>query len=98
MELGFRQPPIDDSKIDIDLGVSQKESEQFVDEWPSGMAYVDAEFGVSHEHIFQEQGIAETHAILREATVSGSGRAESNVNTDRNIELFRQSPVWLQFR
>ena len=78
--------------------MSPKQSEQFVDEWPSRVANVDAEFGVSHEYIFKEQGIAETHAIVREGAVSGSAPAESHVNTDRNIELFRQSPVCFQLR
>src|SRR3954452_3783861 len=51
-----------------------------------------------NEHVFKEQRIAEPHPIVWKAAVCGPSRPGPHVNTDRNVELFCQSPIWFQFR
>ncbi len=91
MKFGPWNVPVDHSSIHVDLRMRVEETNHLVQHRPSGMTDVEAQLWMLHQHIFEQQWIAESHSVVWSADVRLSGGPGADVNANDNVQFFSGS-------
>ena len=87
--VGSRSTAASGGEIDVDLWEHVQQSDHFLEKRVARVHHPETQLRIPHQNIFQEERIAEAHAVRRPPPEGDSGLGQPHVEADRKVSRLR---------